>query len=56
MNKERCYEIIDSCKDSMNKIIQECNGKDGNAIFLAINLIKDLDRLKKCIDIDQSTN
>ncbi len=53
MNKEKCYEIINVCKNEIQKIISECDGKDGNSAFLALKLISDLDRLKKCISINK---
>ena len=52
MNKEKCYEIIDNCKKEIEQIVNECDGYDGNSTFLALQLIKDLDRLRKCISID----
>lgn len=51
MDKEKCYTIIEDCKQEVEKIIKECIGYDGNSIFLARQLIKDFDRLKKCISI-----
>ena len=52
MNKEKCYEITDNCKKEIEQIVSECDGYDGNSTFLALQLIKDLDRLRKCISID----
>lgn len=54
MDKEKCYKSIDNCKEEIEIIAKECDGADGNSLFLALNLIKDLDRLKKCISIDVS--
>ena len=36
----------------IEQIVNECDGYDGNSTFLALQLIKDLDRLRKCISID----
>lgn len=52
MDKEKCYKNIENCKEEIEAIIKECEDNDGNSLFLALNLIKDLDRLKKCISID----
>ena len=52
MNKEKCYEIIDNCKKEIEQIVNECYGYDVNSTFLPLQLIKDLDRLIKCISID----
>lgn len=52
MDKEKCYKSIEKCKEEIETVINECEGNDGNSLFLALNLIKDLDRLKKCISID----
>ena len=53
MDKQKCYKIIDKCKSEINEIVKECDGKDGNSAFLALELIRDMDRLKKCISIDK---
>lgn len=53
MDKQKCYEIIDRCKSEINEIVKECDGKDGNSAFLALEIIRDMDRLKKCISIDK---
>lgn len=52
MDKEKCYKIIEDCKEEIETVINECEGHDGNSLFLALNLIKDLNRLKICISID----
>ena len=51
MDKEKCYKIIENCKEEVDEIIKECDGYDGNSIFLALDIIRDFDRLKKCISI-----
>ena len=38
--------------EEIEQIVNECDGYDGNSTFLALQLIKDLDRLRKCISID----
>ena len=53
INKKKCYEILNSCKKEINKIVKECEGKDGNSAFLALELIRDIDRLQMCISIDK---
>lgn len=53
MDKQKCYEIIDRCKSEIKEIVKECDGKDGNSAFLALQLVNDMDRLKKCISIDK---
>ena len=53
MNEIKCYKIIDNCKKEIQEIINECNDNDGNSIFLALQLIKDLERLKNCIAIEK---
>ena len=52
MDKEKCYEIIENCKEELKRVVDECNGTDGNSTYLALQLIRDMDRLKKCISID----
>ena len=52
MDKEKCYKIIENCKEELKKVVDECNGSDGNSAYLALKVINDLDRLKKCISID----
>lgn len=54
IDKDKCYRIIDNCKKEIEKVVNECDGHDGNSTFLSLQIIKDLDRLKKCISIDKS--
>lgn len=53
MDTEKCYTYIEDCKQNIEMLIAECENNDGNSLFLALNLIKDLDRLKKCISIER---
>lgn len=53
MDKQKCFDIIDRCKAEINEVVKQCDGNDGNSAFLALELIRDMDRLKKCISIDK---
>lgn len=48
---EKCYSILDKCKDEIKIVMDECTGKDGNSAWLALELMKDIDRLKKCMSV-----
>ena len=48
---EKCYNILDKCKEEIKVVMDECTGKDGNSAWLALKLMRDIDRLKRCMSI-----
>lgn len=50
---EKCYSILDKCKDEIKVVMDECTGKDGNSAWLALKLTQDIDRLKWCMSIEK---
>lgn len=46
---EKCFSILDNCKEEIKIVMDECDGKDGNSAWLALQLTRDIDRLKWCM-------
>ena len=46
IDKEKCYKILDKCRNEIEIVFCECNDQDTTAAHLALELIMDIDKLR----------